>query len=1559
MGASARHGAGGTTPAPSLAALLAILCAASSARAWPQWRPLDGRVNSPVAIRRLNGGDAFRDAGGLHGSCAEDFCRSAGGSPEVSSSDPGLRGFWGRCTCRCPKDAPSFREDIHKCTDDIDECSLADFESSIGDDNLASVSRKLPLVLLPLRGQVLHPNAFIKIDGITTNGGELYHNNPKCSIAGAHFLTRHGWVQLSNSTTDILDNLGSDLGINQRDQDGYLLYREFRTPFGIYEDGENIQLKWMGELNTRELLGGRMVLVHLSCLTYDMDDPLLQCVGFRVAGTISMTQGIREMTFDGQETTGPDLIAGSNSKNNAASDSNGESSSLTSSEWIAIAAASLFLGAIYVTSVFLYLNLKKTRKNNCSEDKEKNSYLNKHIGCMGGRIWRKGSSSVSNDDGTNSAPDGIVKTNPLLILHQCRQHQKRQSSFYIQGGGKGGCRDEENKPGSEDSNDDEPMHKSTVSSSPMMHKVGPNMEGLSSDEETTNNSSQRDFHHSSQGWLRVTSALVHSSAPSLSPIERLPEENVSIVEPPSTSNALASQELAINVRTEPPDSLPPDITSDDPFVPSLFSSSPEALLAAMMGMNGAAMGDSFGQSRRKLYFNPAFFEPELLQAPPPAALEFLSKIREVIALARHRMAAKKFSPSLLGIPEDEEEEDAHCISENVASNITKAQDNTSIAILPNLKRENSRHSCKPGDKAIQQWLNSLNSTSKVNTDSLPIKVGPEIGRSPPPPIRKKQRAPPVPSLAEGKTVPSDTMKAMNAVIRELEVRRGVSAACRWDGKNENGVYEVDSLEKTNKSRVGTSTEVVATKNKASEAKLVDETSSVKLYRLPELLSRVDGYSLVSEVYVNDTYDTVGSTNRGTVDRNSKQSDEINVVPGDYDQRSVSTQKDTKNGCIGIRDSIGQGEKIAEETVEEMEVKEVLTITLEDSPSNHRRNLLQEEETFEMDTLDRKKTSTDDSAEDDSAASISAFSDECNYMDSLERPLRRISLRSSGSFRSDTLDRVCNTKSVSNSGSATDLASVLAASPLTRAYGSLREVYEARQHRRREQRRRRTSDIASKNGFVQGRHHNLSALPAWRLARRPPEDDTTYYDFKPQCYSPISHQSNTSPLHLVLMPPVKKGNEQSQQKPSSPPSLMKNKLEMIQNKHGQMMQKQPSPPSPMKNQFKLMSQPSIQAKELSNHMHYPTSTQAQQPFSNTHSISGIEATSNLGYFKQEGLYTSPYCDEDDDEDMDEDADTAEDDEECNTPLDSLDKDISFPTVNEGIPFQGENLSMLSFWHHLQNQSRLIHQNGSTGSRKGRKLQKTLASEGVRLALELQRELNKAQQRNSRAGSPKKQGGVSVGKVGDSESGKANKRTWRRLIEKREKEREAEEESRREVRVRGMDKLEGELRKAMNNGGKPIQRKDLKFRVEDSGYLSSSDESALGRVSLRRRGSCALIEMEVDNEVESKKGDGDMASDSEGESVFDGASESGAESIATDSFFGSFRVFSTAAQKAEQLQSQRQRCSALFEMISEGNLNGLERVKARATSEEDATDSESGAFPRVNGNPKRHSFATANS
>ncbi|KAJ8717225.1 hypothetical protein PYW08_005624 [Mythimna loreyi] len=62
-------------------------------------------------------------------------------------------------------------------------------------------------------------------------------------------------------------------------------------------------------------------------------------------------------------------------------------------------------------------------------------------------------------------------------------------------------------------------------------------------------------------------------------------------------------------------------------------------------------GDS--SYRKKLYFNPVFFETELLKNPPPAAIEFLIKIREVMSVAKEKMTSKRFIPILSDIPEED------------------------------------------------------------------------------------------------------------------------------------------------------------------------------------------------------------------------------------------------------------------------------------------------------------------------------------------------------------------------------------------------------------------------------------------------------------------------------------------------------------------------------------------------------------------------------------------------------------------------------------------------------------------------------------------------------------------------------------------------------------------------------------------------------------------------------------------------------------------------------------------------------------------------------------------
>lgn len=74
-----------------------------------------------------------------------------------------------------------------------------------------------------------------------------------------------------------------------------------------------------------------------------------------------------------------------------------------------------------------------------------------------------------------------------------------------------------------------------------------------------------------------------------------------------------------------------------------------------------------------------------MQEPPPAALEFLVKIREVIAIAKHKMAAKKFQPVLNQIPEEETYP-----SNGNSIDMYSARGSQRSNSLTSLKRENSR-----------------------------------------------------------------------------------------------------------------------------------------------------------------------------------------------------------------------------------------------------------------------------------------------------------------------------------------------------------------------------------------------------------------------------------------------------------------------------------------------------------------------------------------------------------------------------------------------------------------------------------------------------------------------------------------------------------------------------------------------------------------------------------------------------------------------------------------------------------------------------------------------------
>lgn len=141
-----------------------------------------------------------------------------------------------------------------------------------------------------------------------------------------------------------------------------------------------------------------------------------------------------------------------------------------------------------------------------------------------------------------------------------------------------------------------------------------------------------------------------------------------------------------------------------------------------------------GTTRRKLYFNPAYFEPELLLQPPPAAVEFLTKIREVITMAKGKMSAKRFQPVLNYIPE---EGGSHASGSDIYAQGTIKSRNSTISSRRNSsskdcsgcpgceskKAGNSStqplKNCKNcGDKqiSIQKWLENVSTASNELSD---------------------------------------------------------------------------------------------------------------------------------------------------------------------------------------------------------------------------------------------------------------------------------------------------------------------------------------------------------------------------------------------------------------------------------------------------------------------------------------------------------------------------------------------------------------------------------------------------------------------------------------------------------------------------------------------------------------------------------------------------------------------------------------------------------------------------------------------------------------------------
>ncbi|XP_073844648.1 shavenoid [Musca autumnalis] len=542
-------------------------------------------------------------------------------SPPIATLTNG-HGNGESCQCRCLPYLTTYREDLGICVDDIHECSLSPFVSG-------SSSEKIPYVFLPLRGQIIYPSREISFADIRT---------PVCAVTGAQYLTTNGWSDLRNP----IDN---------------------DYPFRMFRDEGRTFLQWLGEADLRHKMQGRLIVVHLVCR--DMTLPLNMsstsdhimppknvfspCVAFRVNGSpVKFANNVSEVLFQSEATT------------TLASTSDG----MSTKEYIVIGVCSLLLGLIYVSSVFLYLHMKKRkgrdqpRMRNSLDDlaNEINYPKNDQVTfgapfTRSGSLYSVGSMATSNEPRSRGSLSslkeemGIVKNNPLLQhFPQLNDHHSGFTSDISNSASEcemdGGYHDKMKQ----------------MQTNALIH---PQMGMMSSGGGSSD--SPKGSHHSSSNGNGGNGSSTSTNEDNLDngsngqETECLPQENVAIIEDIMTEEKLENLRAMVN-----------------------------------------------GNVRKKLYFNPAYFEPHLLAQPPPAALEFLQKIREVIAIAKYKMAAKRYQPSLIMIPEENSAR-----SDTPSLFGSQAQGDTCQACANN---RCSGHVKNCGDKrnTIEKWLETVN-----------------------------------------------------------------------------------------------------------------------------------------------------------------------------------------------------------------------------------------------------------------------------------------------------------------------------------------------------------------------------------------------------------------------------------------------------------------------------------------------------------------------------------------------------------------------------------------------------------------------------------------------------------------------------------------------------------------------------------------------------------------------------------------------------------------------------------------------------------------------------------
>ncbi|XP_071054361.1 uncharacterized protein [Onthophagus taurus] len=691
--------------------------------------------------------------------------------------------------------------------------------------------------------------------------------------------------------------------------------------------------------------------------------------------------------------------------------------------------------------------------------------------------------------------------------------------------------------------------------------------------------------------LQITSALVHSYRHEVlnpysslhtlesyhqdsSSIERLPEENVSIVE-------------TLEAREDRPDNV-----------------------------------KAIGTTRKKLYFNPAYFDPHLLQTPPPAAIEFLTKIREVITIAKQKMSAKRFTPNLLGIPE---EDNFYSIE---TSNEYPHSLNSRRGSLISLKRENSRRKtcagcpdCQPRDfrslcgklpeypsivacescsgsseskqNSIRKWLEDIptlkidnNEDISKSVQSLPIISSPKRIRSPtrslptpisinnsvkspcserkspksttssqnssnsgkikimrkpiikpkapPPPlpiyaqenqydtiknVEKKDNLPPPDMIHEALTVeeetriPTITKKKMNAVINEFLTK---SLETNSDISKNPIDYETDSLERSSRN-----------KGFSTPTEYGDVSSSHPSPSLSAALPMDEEMTMQNAIINTKTGAmTISKLNMNLIKNEEENDYELIVLKkGDIYNLPELLQRGNLVSEVYVNNgyNYGSAESSISSNCSTLESKPPkvryennkpghLLIEVEDCADNYIR--VEDSDEFEADTLDRKSNKL-------SSLQKEIKIDNDDYIDSLERP-KQFQLKSKGSFKNDSLISI-------------DINEGIIMTNFNRSFGSLREIYEAKTKKNPDE-----NDINNWKDLIgddfEGR---ILTLEERHSKRQRKKDIEIVNDVPPDVIPPINNDYS-SPIYEHPKPPRKVIRNNSVKPPLPPKTVLKRK-----------------------------------------------------------------------------------------------------------------------------------------------------------------------------------------------------------------------------------------------------------------------------------------------------------------------------------------------------------------------------------------------------------------------------------